>query len=68
MRALADQAEGVAYPEICTHLHVYASGRVLVQWYDAFSAACYVSKRLPEERLRVFSAELRTSFKEGLGA
>jgi hypothetical protein len=68
LRALADQAEGTAYPEICTHLHVYASGRVLVQWYDAFSAPCYVSKRLPEERLRVFCAELRTSFKEGLGA
>lgn len=64
LRALADHAEGAAYPEICTHLHVHASGRVLLQWYDAFSAPCYVSKWLPEERLRAFCAELRTSFRE----
>jgi hypothetical protein len=68
LNALADHAEDSAYAEICTHLHVHASDRILLQWYDAFSAPCYVSKRLPEERLRTFCAELRTSFEEGLEA
>jgi hypothetical protein len=68
LRELADHAERCAEPEICSHMHVYASGRVVVQWYDAFSAPCYVSKQLPAERLEAFCAELRTSFKDGLEA
>lgn len=65
LRGLADHAEGCSYPEVCTHLHVHAAGRVVVQWYDAFSAPCYVSKELPAERLKAFCAELRTSFQDG---
>jgi hypothetical protein len=68
MREFADHAKGCAYPELCTHLHVLSAGRVVVQWYDAFSAPCYVSKELPAERLEAFCAELRTSFKDGCEA
>ena len=65
---LADHAERCAYPELCTHLHVRSAGRVVVQWYDAFSAPCYVSKELSAERLEAFCAELGTSYQNGRGA
>jgi hypothetical protein len=68
VRGLAEFAEHCAYPEICTHLHVHSAGRVVVQWYDAFAAPCYVSKELPPERLQAFCAELRTSYRDGRGA
>ena len=67
LRGLADHAEHCAYPEICTHLHVHSNGRVVVQWYDAFAAPCYVSKELPAERLETFCAELQTSYQDGRG-
>jgi hypothetical protein len=65
LEELAKHAEGAAYPEVCTHLHVHAAGRVVVQWYDAFGAPCYVSKALPTERVEAFCGELGTSFKDG---
>ena len=68
LRGLADHAERCAYPELCTHLHVHSAGRVVVQWYDAFSAPCYVSKELSAERLEAFCAELGTSYQDGRGA
>jgi hypothetical protein len=65
LRELADQAEGCAFPEICTHLHVYSGGRVVVQWYDAFSGPCYISKEMTAARIDAFCAELGSWYKDG---
>ena len=52
---LATLAETHAAPEIADHLHVYKDGKVLLEWYDAFSTdPCYVSMDIPEENVRAF--------------
>jgi hypothetical protein len=62
---LADLAEHSAGPEICDHLHVYKDGQVLLEWNDAFSVPFFVSKRIPEERVREFCQKFEVTFKEG---
>jgi hypothetical protein len=62
---LGDLAEHCASPEICDHLHVYKEGRVLLEWHDAFSVPFFVSKRIPEDRVREFCRKLDVTFKEG---
>jgi len=64
LRQLADLAQTCASPELCIHLHVYNSGGVLLQWYDAFSDPFYVSQRLPPERLEAFCGVLKTPWKD----
>jgi len=63
MSALAGHAEHAAYPELCIHLHAYAAGRLVMQWYDAFSAPCWLSQEIPEVQVRAFCSEVQTSFK-----
>jgi hypothetical protein len=61
---LAALAEQCASPEIGDHLHVYTRQRILLQWYDAFSAPFYVSKSLPPDRAEAFCRALNASFKD----
>jgi hypothetical protein len=61
---LAELAEHCAGPEICDHLHVYKDGQVLLEWHDAFSVPFFVSKRIPEERVREFCRKFEVTFKE----
>ncbi len=55
---LADIAESHAEPEIAIHFHVYHCGRVLLEWYDAFSDPMYLSSDLPEDLVRRFADTL----------
>ena len=68
LSGIAEHADRCASPEICTHLSVLAAGRVVIEWHDAFSAPCWISKELPEEGVKAFCAELRTSFQSGAEA
>jgi hypothetical protein len=65
LHELGDLAENCAGPEICDHLHVYKDGQVLLEWHDAFSVPFFVSKRIPEDRMRQFCRKLDVTFKEG---
>lgn len=67
LSALAEQTDGCAVPEICSHLHVYRGEQVLLEGYDAFNNAFYVSQVLPEGRLRDFCADLEWSWKPRVG-
>src|ERR1019366_8897622 len=37
MLELACLSERLVVPEVCSHLHAYKDGRILLEWYDAFS-------------------------------
>jgi len=66
--ALAQLAEHCATPEMAIHLHIYYANHVLLQWFDAFSDPFYVSKEIPEDKLKVFCRELSLHYetdKEG---
>lgn len=58
LRDLADRTEHCAAPEVCAHLHVYREGEVLLEWFDAFTEALYISKTIPEGRLLAFCSAL----------
>jgi hypothetical protein len=59
---LAALAEKCAAMEIAIHLHVYAEGGVLLEWYDAFGRdPFYLSGAISEERVRAFSSALGLS-------
>jgi len=63
LHRLADAAEGAIESEILWHFHVYQSGRVLLQWYDAFDLPMYISMDISEERVRAFCTKLRVDYK-----
>ena len=51
---------------ICVHIHAYNNGKVIVEWYDAFGKdPLYVSKEIPEEKVKEFCNQLRTTYREG---
>ena len=60
---LADLAEQCAGPEICAHLHVYRDEQVLLEWHDAFSDPFFISRHIPEVRVRDFCGRLNVMFK-----
>ena len=51
--------------QIAVHLHVYAQGKVLLEWYDAFwKDPLYLSEAIAEDRVRAFSSALGLSYKK----
>jgi hypothetical protein len=61
---LAALAEKCAAMQIAVHLHVYAQGSVLLEWYDAFwKDPFYLSGAISEEGVRAFSSALGLSCK-----
>jgi hypothetical protein len=60
---LADLAEHCASPEIAVHLHVYAGGEILLEWYDAFfDDPIYVSGAVPEHAVQAFCDRLGVTY------
>ena len=53
--ALADLAESCAGPELAVHFHVYRSGKILLEWHDAFTQPMLLSGGIPEEQVRSFA-------------
>jgi len=58
LRELADIAEHCAEPEVAIHFHIYKDGKVLLQWFDAFADPMFISKEIPEDRVRAFCGRL----------
>ena len=62
LRGLAELAEGCAAPELAIHVHVYAGGKMLLEWTDAFySDPLYISSAVPEHQVRAFCRELEVA-------
>jgi hypothetical protein len=52
---LAELARHCAAPEIATHPHIHAGGKVLLEWYDAFLGdPLYISNEVQEEKVQQF--------------
>jgi len=65
LKAVSDFLERHAQPEVCDHLHVYADGKVLLEWYDALMKdPLFVSKAIPEQDLRSFCEAQGLSYKD----
>ena len=61
---LAELAEKVVAPQVAVHLHAYAHGRVLLEWYDAFGKApFYLSGAIPEDNVKDFCSALSLTYK-----
>ncbi len=64
LEGLAELAERFAAPEVATHLHIYKEGDILLEWYDAFFDPLFVSKKIPEFRIREFCQKLGAKYEE----
>ncbi len=61
--ALAEIMEHHAEPELAIHFHVYCRGRILLEWYDAFSQSMLMSGDISEDRIKDFSQRIGTKYK-----
>ena len=63
LQALAQQLESEPKPYLCTHLHAYAAGSVLLEWHDAFASdPMRVSREIDEAAVSAFAAALGTGY------
>lgn len=65
LSGIVELAEKHAEPEMCDHLYVYKDQRVLLTWNDVFSDPLYISKKVPEDKVKVFCQALGCSYKDG---
>jgi sugar phosphate isomerase/epimerase len=64
LRGLAELARHCAAPEIAVHVHLYAGGQVLLEWYDAFfDDPLYVSNTVPETSVQRFCTAAHTIYR-----
>ena len=59
---LAEIAEHYAEPEVAIHFHVYKDDEMLLEWYDAFANPIFVSKELPENKIKEFCNRLSVGY------
>lgn len=64
LEGLAQLAEKHYMMEIAVHLHVYYEGKMLLQWYDAFTAPFYISLNISEDKVKQFCNKLGLQFKK----
>jgi hypothetical protein len=76
MTIIRENLEGISQlvdkhvgPEIADNLHIYKDKKIILQWYDAFFASdpFYISKEIPEEKVKDFCSKLNISYKIGKG-
>ena len=71
LEEVATFAEGLPYPEVCDHLHVFSGEQVLLSGYDAFAQPFTLSAAVSEDAVRAFSAAVgctyRREVREGAG-
>ena len=63
LQGLADLAEHCAEPELAVHFHAYETGKVLLEWHDAFTQPMLLSGDLPEDKVRGFAEVLSMKVK-----
>jgi len=62
---LAHFAELFTIPEICDHLHICQSGDVRLEWFDISSRSLYISKKVPEEYVKLLCKRLGCVYTDG---
>jgi hypothetical protein len=65
MKQMAEFAENFTIPEICDHIYIYQNNEMLLEWNDAFSNPLYISKKIPEEYVKVFCQKLGCEYCDG---
>lgn len=61
-KELTEFTEHHATPELAVHIHAYHSGRVLLEWHDAFGAPLRISASFPESSVSHFCELLRCNY------
>ena len=64
LRTLASLAESCAEPEVADHLQLYEPGRMVLEWWDAFTAPLYISKRIAVAAVGAFSRGIDRPYTE----
>jgi hypothetical protein len=65
IETLSKLTENRASPEVAIHLHVYKQDQVLLEWHDAFfDDPMFISKQIPEEKVKRFCDELHVDYRE----
>ncbi|MBE0448318.1 MAG: hypothetical protein IBX64_09525 [Actinobacteria bacterium] len=50
--------------EICIHFHAYNQAGIILEWHDIFSDdPLYISKAIPEQKIKSFSSSIGSSYK-----
>jgi len=55
---LADLTERHAEPELCSSLFIYDGNQLLVEWPEAFYGPMWISKKVHEDSVKIFSSRL----------
>jgi len=64
IEGLAKIAERYKTPTGSIHLHIYKNNKVILSGYDAFSLSLYISKEIPEDKIKSFSNKLSVAYQE----
>jgi hypothetical protein len=65
IEAVATLFESHIPVEVCSHFHIYANGKILLEWHDAFfNDPFFVSKIVSEDKLTAFASEIGCSVTE----
>jgi hypothetical protein len=62
LSGLADIAENCVGPEVAIHFHVYKDNKILLEWYDAFFDPMFISKEIPEGKIKEFCTKLSITY------
>ncbi len=50
--------------EVATHFHVYEAGKVILEWYDAFTDDMFIAKDISEEKVKKFAESIGVNYKD----
>ncbi|MHC4396126.1 MAG: hypothetical protein ACYS1A_10780 [Planctomycetota bacterium] len=64
LEGLAELVESYATPQVAVHLHIYKSGKMFLEWYDAFFDPLRISREIQETVIKEFSNKLGADYKE----
>ena len=66
MSSLASLLNDASVAYLCTHIHSYENGKMLMEWHDAFwTDPIRISRQIDEETVAKFADSLGTSYKGG---
>lgn len=59
---LANFAKHASPFEFAIHFHVYQSGHMILEWYDAFTEDIWISSQVPKENIKAFAKALGVKY------
>jgi hypothetical protein len=62
LKTLVEISKPCAEPEIAIHFHVYCNGKIILQWYDAFSDPMLLSGDISEDKVKLFAKSLSMQY------